>query len=63
VACGCGVGRDARRYTVRVSDTRLRDLSDVAGTWQEDESFDRALAEQDQVDESMWEPPAPQPLP
>jgi hypothetical protein len=33
---------------------RLRDLSDVAGTWQEDPEFDQAVADQDQVDEALW---------
>lgn len=34
---------------------RLRDLSDIAGSWTEDSAFDRALAEQDIVDEAMWQ--------
>lgn len=33
---------------------RARDLSDIASTWQEDEDFDRAIADQDRVDEAMW---------
>lgn len=33
---------------------RQRDLSDIAGSWQKDAAFDRALAEQDTVDEKMW---------
>lgn len=33
---------------------RQRDLSDIAGTWKEDPEFDRALAEQDTIDEPMW---------
>lgn len=33
---------------------RARDLGDVAATWQEDEDFDRAIADQDRVDEAMW---------
>ena len=33
---------------------RARDLGDIAGTWQEDEEFDRAIADQDRVDEAMW---------
>ncbi len=33
---------------------RQRDLSDIAGSWQRDGVFDRALAEQDTVDEKMW---------
>jgi plasmid stability protein len=31
-----------------------RDLQDIAGTWRKDRAFDRALAEQDTVDEEMW---------
>lgn len=34
--------------------TRQRDLSDLAGKWQEDPEFDRALAEQDVIDEKLW---------
>jgi hypothetical protein len=31
-----------------------RDLSDIAGTWAEDPAFDRAIAEQQRIDEAMW---------
>ena len=31
-----------------------RDLSDIAGTWQEDPAFDSAIAEQQKIDEAMW---------
>ena len=31
-----------------------RDLSDIAGTWQEDPAFDNAIAEQQKIDEAMW---------
>ncbi len=34
---------------------RQRDLSDVAGTWQEDREFDQAVADQDRVDERLWQ--------
>lgn len=39
-----------------ISERRLRqrDLSDIAGTWQEDSAFDAALADQDRIDEDMW---------
>jgi hypothetical protein len=30
------------------------DLDALAGTWDGDPDFDRALAEQDRVDEAMW---------
>ena len=33
---------------------RMRDVSDIVGTWVEDPVFDAALAEQDTIDESMW---------
>ena len=31
-----------------------RDLSDIAGTWQEEPAFDNAIAEQQKIDEAMW---------
>lgn len=31
-----------------------RDLSDIAGTWQEDPAFDSAIADQHKIDEAMW---------
>jgi hypothetical protein len=33
---------------------RQRDLSDIAGTWQEDPEFDQAIADQDRVDDHLW---------
>lgn len=33
---------------------RQRSLDDIAGTWQEDPEFDRAVADQQQIDESLW---------
>lgn len=45
LARGCGVGE---------SPVRHRDVSDIAGTWQEDPAFDEAIAEQDVVDEDLW---------
>jgi hypothetical protein len=33
---------------------RQRDLGDIAGTWKKDPAFDRAIAEQDKVDEGLW---------
>ena len=33
---------------------RQRDLSDVAGTWQEDPAFDEAVAAQDTIDPELW---------
>lgn len=43
---GAGVGE---------TPVRQRDLGDIAGTWHEDPEFDQAIAEQDQVDERMWQ--------
>jgi hypothetical protein len=31
------------------------DLDDLAGTWEDDPEFDRVIAEQDRVDEAMWQ--------
>ena len=31
-----------------------RDLSDIIGTWKKDAAIESALAEQDQIDESLW---------
>lgn len=47
----------ARARAVGLGDTpvRHRDLGDVAGTWQEDPAFDAALAEQEAIEESLWQ--------
>ena len=42
---GLGIGGEQPVYD---------DLDDLVGTWQPDEAFDRALAEQDTVDEDSW---------
>ncbi|MCH9648270.1 MAG: hypothetical protein K0U98_08525 [Deltaproteobacteria bacterium] len=42
---GLGLGAEPVRH---------RDLSPLAGTWIEDEDFDKALAQQDQVDQDLW---------
>lgn len=31
-----------------------RDLSDIAGTWQEDPAFDSAIADQQKIDGALW---------
>ena len=31
------------------------DLDDLIGTWKNDDSFDRALADQDTVDADLWQ--------
>lgn len=33
---------------------RKRDLSGIAGTWIDDPEFDRAIEDQDQIDEDLW---------
>jgi hypothetical protein len=33
---------------------KRRHLRDLAGTWKEDPAFDRAVAEQDVIDEDLW---------
>ena len=33
---------------------RHSDLDEFIGTWVEDPEFDKAIAEQDQIDEEMW---------
>jgi hypothetical protein len=44
----------ARGAGVMPGGAPLRDLQDIAGTWRPDRAFERALAEQDVVDEEMW---------
>jgi hypothetical protein len=33
---------------------KRRDLSDIAGTWKRDKSFESALADQDKSDKDLW---------
>jgi plasmid stability protein len=33
---------------------RYRDLADLAGTWVEDPEFDRAIEDQDRIDDEIW---------
>jgi hypothetical protein len=40
---------------VSESPIRQRDLGDIAGTWHEDRDFDQAVADQDRVDETLWQ--------
>ncbi len=37
------------------SDQTYDDLDDLVGTWQHDETFDRAIADQDTVDAGAWQ--------
>ncbi len=45
LARGAGLSGEVRRQ---------RDLSQIAGSWRMDPAFDRALAEQDAIDEAIW---------
>lgn len=42
---GVGVGEEMQAHN---------DLDDLAGTWVQDEAFDRAMEEQDRVDPDLW---------
>jgi hypothetical protein len=33
---------------------KRRDLSDIAGTWKTDKTFDAVLADQDRIDKDLW---------
>lgn len=44
----------ARGFGLGQTRVRQRDLGDIAGSWSQDPAFDRALAEQDSVDEEIW---------
>lgn len=37
------------------SDVIYDDLDDLIGTWKSDDEFDRAITEQDKVDNDVWE--------
>ena len=45
LARGAGVSGQPRQQ---------RDLRDIAGTWRQDSAFDKAIADQDVVDETLW---------
>lgn len=34
--------------------TRQRDLKKIAGSWRHDPAFEKAIADQDTIDEAMW---------
>ena len=44
----------ARAFGLSSRTLRHRDLSDLAGRWKEDPAFDRAIADQDRIDEEQW---------
>lgn len=39
---------------VRGVPRKRRDLSDIAGTWKADKTFDAVLADQDRIDKDLW---------
>jgi hypothetical protein len=39
---------------LRGAPRKRRDLSDIAGTWKPDKTFDAVLAEQDRIDKDLW---------
>ncbi|HKJ85521.1 MAG TPA: hypothetical protein VKA06_05565 [Spirochaetia bacterium] len=43
-----------RGLGVANTDHAYDDLDDLAGTWQHDEAFDRAIQDQDTVDADAW---------
>ena len=43
-----GVGTSANRI-------RFRDLTDVADRWLDDPELDAAIAEQDRIDQELWD--------
>jgi hypothetical protein len=44
----------ARGAGVADESVQKRTLRDLAGTWQEDATFDQALREQDAIDRDLW---------
>lgn len=46
LARGVGLVRETRQHS---------DLDWIIGSWVEDPEFDRALADQDEVDEGLWQ--------
>ena len=44
----------ARALGIPQEPVRQRDLSELSGTWREDPEFDRAIEDQDRIDEDLW---------
>jgi hypothetical protein len=44
----------ARSFGFSGDPIQCRDLSDLAGTWQEDPDFDKAINDQHVIDEELW---------
>jgi hypothetical protein len=40
---------------VSITERARRDLSDIAGTWEGDRALEKALADQDRIDEDLWQ--------
>ena len=45
----------ARALGFSKESVRYRDLGDLAGTWQEDPEFERAIADQHRIDDQLWQ--------
>ena len=45
----------ARALGFSKKSVRFRDLGDLAGTWQEDPEFERAIADQHRIDDELWQ--------
>lgn len=45
----------ARGLGVTEPPARHHDLDALAGTWEEDSAFDRAIRNQDRIDPSLWQ--------
>jgi len=44
----------ARGLGLEDEGVEYHDLDDLAGTWEKDPEFDKAVADMDRVDEGMW---------
>jgi hypothetical protein len=44
-----GLGKEEKRAV------RYHDLDDLSGTWKEDPDFDEAIADQDRIEEAVWD--------
>lgn len=44
-----GLGKEEKRAV------SYHDLDDLSGTWKEDPDFDEAIADQDRIEEALWD--------
>ncbi len=44
-----GLGKEEKRAFL------YHDLDDLSGTWKEDPDFDEAIADQDRIEEALWD--------